>query len=265
MNDLVVQSTELATDVGMTDEVSWTPSADMDLQTYLSIGKTFQQIQRSIAYWMGDWLCYGENRFGEAYSQALDESGKANETLVKWRAVAARVPKEIRRKELSWTHAFYTAYCTERLRGPLLDLAVNMNLSSRELKEITRLKDDLVDDLVNASKENISRESFLKLVNKFKLGDIERSPKDDEEGDDAQEEDKDDVPFSDLDDDDEEAPGEEVPSRSGLSSDDVLDFWENTGVALKFCGVSEAIWEGVAVRAGQDKTGKLVLIWEEIP
>lgn len=54
MNEIVAQSHELATEVGLTDEVSWTPSADMNLETYLSIGKTFQQIQKSIAFWMGD-------------------------------------------------------------------------------------------------------------------------------------------------------------------------------------------------------------------
>lgn len=256
MNEIVAQSHELATEVGLTDEVSWTPSADMNLETYLSIGKTFQQIQKSIAFWMGDWLCYGENRFGEAYSQALDDSGKANETLIKWRSVAARVPKEIRRKELSWTHTFYTAYCTERLRGPLLNLAVNMNLSSRELKEITRLKDNFIDDLIIAAKENIGREDFLRLLNRFRLGEIDKSPKTDDD---------DDLPFSDTNNlgDDEGSVEEDEPT--GLNYDAVQDFWENAGTPLKFCGVNEAVWDGIVVRPALDSKNRLILIWEAAP
>lgn len=263
MNELVKQNTELATDVGMTDEISWTPRADLTLEEYEAIGRTFQQIQHSLAWWMGDWLNYGEKKFGEVAMQAIESTGKSLETLLKWKAVAARVSREIRQKDLSWTHHFYITYASEELRGPLLEMALNMGLSSRELKDVEKLADNLIEDLIIAVEEGIERESFLNLVNKFKLGAIDKpkpEPKDDDEEDD------DELPFSDLDSDDDEADDSDRSAIDlGLSSEDVFDFWENAGTALTFCSRSQAMWEGLAVRAGMDANGKLVLIWEELP
>lgn len=256
MNDIVAQSTELATDIGMTDEVSWMPSSDMNLETYLSIGKTFQQIQKSIAFWMGDWLCYGENRFGEAYSQALENTGRQNETLIKWRSVAARVPRDIRRKELSWTHTFYVAYCTEYLRGPLLDLAVNMNLSSRELKDVARLEDNLIEDLITCASEGIEHDAFMSLVNRFKLHEIDKPAKPEKDDDEDEEE----LPFSDLGDDGKE----DASARPGLDPETVTDWWENAETPMVFCGPKEAIWQGLMVTAGVDRWGNAILIWETV-
>lgn len=259
MNELVAQNTDLAHDIGITDEVSWTPGTDMDFDKYQSIGRTFQQIQRSLAYWVGDWLCYGENRFGEAYAQALEDTGKANETLIKWQAVARRVPKSIRQKDLTWTHHFYVAYIDEDQRGDMLQMALNMGLSSRELKDCAALDYDQRYDLMVAASEGIDKESFLKLVNKFKLGDIDKPKKEKKEKDDEEEEEE--LPFSDLGEDDEE-PADNM--RVGLDDDTVTDFWENCEAPLLFLGPREAIWQGICVRVGVDKLGNPRLIWEAV-
>lgn len=265
MNQLVAQSSDLATEVGETTEVSWTAPADLTFEHYQQIGRTFQQIQRSIAWWVGDWLNEGERRFGDMYLQAIEETGKSYETLIKWKAVSDRIAKDIRQKSLSWTHHFYVAYVDADQRGPLLECALNVGLSSRELMQVAKLDWNQREDLMVAASEGIDHDSFMRLVNKFRLGldandDVARPEEDDE--------DEEDLPFTDLDgvdDEDEDALPPDAPHLHGLDYDSVMDFWENNGSPLKFCGQSEAIWEGMAVRAGQDEAGRLILIWEQIP
>lgn len=234
----------------------------MDFEQYQAIGRTFQQIQRSLAYWMGDWLCYGENRFGEAYAQALDDTGKANETLIKWRQVALRVPRSIRRASLSWTHHFYVAFIEEDQRGDLLEMAENMGLSSRELKEVAKLDYDLRYDLMVAASEGIEREGFMALLNRFKMGVIdkpkkERKPKDDEEGDDEEA----DGDYEDMDNEDD---GDEDTPEKGLDPETVTDWWENAETPVVFVGPNTTIWQGLMVTASIDRWGSPILIWETV-
>src|SRR5690349_21279091 len=109
-----------ATDIGEVDEISWNAPATMTFEEWQAMGRTLYQIGVSHIWWMGDWLNLGERRFGEMYSQALDLTGLAYETLNKYKQVSARVPKDIRQADLSWSHHFAVAYTEESLRGPLL-------------------------------------------------------------------------------------------------------------------------------------------------
>lgn len=263
VNEIVTQGTSLADgNIGMTDEVSWTPPDNITMEQYLEIGHTFQQIQRSLSWWYGDLLNFGERKFGEEFAQAVDDSGKALETLIKWKAVANRIPREIRQAGLSHTHHFYVAYVDADQRGDLLTMALNMGLSSRELKEVVKLDYFLREDLIAASKRGIDHSEFMRLLNKLKLGEITNEKDDDEKEREGEE----DIPFSDLDDnDDEEEEASAEEDHAGLNYDDVFDFWENKGVSLRYCGTNEVIWEGISVRAAVDKNNKLLLIWEEIP
>jgi hypothetical protein len=55
-------------------------------------------------WWLGDWLRYGEAEHGEKYSQALDATDYAYQTLNSARLVAERVEAKRRRKGLTWGH-----------------------------------------------------------------------------------------------------------------------------------------------------------------
>lgn len=272
MNQLVTQqmSTDLASSVGETTEVSWTAPADLTLEQYRQIGRTFQQIKRSLAWWLGDWMNEGERRFEDAYLQAIEDSGKALETLIKWKAVADRLPRHIRVAELSWTHHFYVAYVEIEQRAPLLNLALNAGLSSRELKEVTKLPLNLRDDVMSAAEEGMEHDELMALVNRLKLGAIGKPTRpllDDDDEDEEKEEKEEEIPFSDLDGDEDDDSTMEVEDsgREGLSCEDLFDYWENSGVPLTFCGQSEAIWQGLAVRAAMDGEGRMILVWEELP
>lgn len=255
MNELVTQSAELATSIGTTDEVSWTPPADMDFDTFQRIGNTFQQIKYSLSYWLGDWLVAGEERFGDAAYQAVPESGKSHETLLKFRAVAFRIPKEIRQPSLTWTHSFYCAYIPEEQRGPLLEIAANVGLSSRELKDVVKLDDDTRYEFILAVQNYVdeegpmTREVFFPLLNRFRLGDIGEPKK--EAADDNEEDEE-------SDDSDDEG----VDTSEEVAEDDLLDFWENAGVPITTYSKYGVFWGSISARAAIDGKGKAYIIWE---
>lgn len=254
MNDLATRpGTELATDIGETTEISWTAPAEMDFPTFQAIGNTFQQIKESLSWWLGDWLHAGEERFGESAYQAVPDNGKSYETLLKFKAVAFRVPKHIRRSDLSWTHHFYVAYVPEEQRGYLLEMAANIGLTSRELKDVTKLDDDtryqfiLAVESYTTEQGPMSRDTFFNLLNRFRLGEVDdRRDRDDDEDDD----------------DDEDSPLDDADTRP-VEFDDVTDFWENAGVPLQSIGTNQAVWQGMIVYAAMNDKGKAVLIWEE--
>lgn len=257
MNELMTQSADLATDIGQTDEVSWTGSENMDFEQYQAIGKTFQQIQRSLAYWVGDWLNFGEKKFGDIAAQAVDDTDKSIETLLKWKAVAFRVPRQLRLIAPTWTHAFYVAYVPEEQRGPLLQMALNVGLTSRELKDVVKLDDDtryqfiLAYDNYMAEQGPVTREIFFPMLNRFKLNRL------DGDGKPERDEDEDD------DEDDEDSSSNTTYSEEAVR-EDVQDFWENEGQPVTFINDYSTFWSSISVRAALDKHGKARLIWEKV-
>lgn len=267
MNDLMHTNSELAGEIGETTEVSWTPPEHMTYEQYERIGRTFQQINRSLAWWLGDWMVHGEKKFGEMYAQAIEMTNLSVETLMKYKAVAERVGKDIRQASLSWTHHFYVAYVEDDQRGDLLAMAANLGLSSRELKDVAKLDWHARLELLAAEDAGVSKEDFMRLLNKLRLG--QGYDEDDESGARPEEDDEDDLPFTDLDESDadpieEFSPYDGEGETVGLDLDTVLDYWEQRGAPVKFVGKREIIWEGMAVRAALEN-GEPVLIWEEIP
>ena len=78
---------------------------DLTYDQWESIGQAFQPLSEAIKWWRGDWLAYGEHRFGERYSQGVTEAtGATYDTLRKEAWVATRVPFGIRIHTLTWSH-----------------------------------------------------------------------------------------------------------------------------------------------------------------
>lgn len=53
---------------------------------------------------VGDWLIYGEKRYGELAAQAIDIKGWSEETVRVYSWVAKSVPMENRREDLTFKH-----------------------------------------------------------------------------------------------------------------------------------------------------------------
>ena len=149
MADIMRKRNELASDIGETTEVSWSPPKNLSYETWEQIGNTLQTINGAVNWWIGDWLNVGERKWGDTYTQAINTTDASIESLKKYKAVSERIDKSIRVPELSWTHHFHVAYIPEEQRGPLLAIAEYYELSSRELKALvgrtTQERSDVID------------------------------------------------------------------------------------------------------------------------
>jgi hypothetical protein len=83
---------------------SWQPQGDMSFEQWEAAGNELQTMGRAWQFWIGDWLLYGEHKFGEKYAQAIDLTGLEYKTLANIVSVAKRVDPSRRRETLSWSH-----------------------------------------------------------------------------------------------------------------------------------------------------------------
>ena len=80
--------------------VSGSPS----FEEWQACGEFLTQAEKAIQFWIGDWLNYGERRYGETYAQAIDDTGLDYQTLKKAKWVASNVELVRRRTNLSFSH-----------------------------------------------------------------------------------------------------------------------------------------------------------------
>lgn len=69
-----------------------------------AVGRKLGNVGRAVMWWIGDWINYGEDVYGEKYSQALEVTGYDYETLRAAGWVAGKVETVRRRTVLSWSH-----------------------------------------------------------------------------------------------------------------------------------------------------------------
>ena len=86
------------------DETQLALPAGMEFEQWERLGENLQRLATSHQWWVGDWLNYGEEWFGEEHAQAIGMAGVEHKTLRNWQWVARRVPAELRNPELSWSH-----------------------------------------------------------------------------------------------------------------------------------------------------------------
>lgn len=106
----------------------------LDYEAWVNVGGTLRTMTESLAWWWGDWLNYGERKYGEKYSQAMDLSGKDYSTLNSWRWVAERIEFVRRRTNLSWSHHAEVATLEAPAQDEWLGRAQAEGMSRRELR-----------------------------------------------------------------------------------------------------------------------------------
>jgi len=105
---------------------------------WLEQGRRLGVIGRGVGWWIGDWLRYGNERFGERYVRAARITGYDVQTLMNMVYVASRFEPEQRRESLSWSHHAELAALEVDERARWLELAAARRLSVRCLREELR-------------------------------------------------------------------------------------------------------------------------------
>jgi hypothetical protein len=117
---------------------SWTPTADLELPAWAEAGRRLGAIGRGVGWWIGDWLRYGNRRFGERYARAKRITGYDVQTLMNMTYVASRFESSRRRGSLSFSHHAELAALDQPAQERWLDRAEAERLSVRCLREELR-------------------------------------------------------------------------------------------------------------------------------
>jgi hypothetical protein len=113
---------------------AWTPRQELDLREWLEQGRRLGAVGRGVAWWIGDWLLYGNHRYGERYPRAVRATGYDVQSLMNMAYVASRFSFERRRAGLSWSHHAEVAALSVEEQERWLALAEQERMSVRSLR-----------------------------------------------------------------------------------------------------------------------------------
>jgi len=128
--------------VGMT-QTSLVLPPDLSFEDYTEVGEFLFRLKAqreaeldTINWFIGDWLQFGEHKWGERYAQAVTETGLAYQTLANIQWTVAKFEDVSRRKErLTFTHHAAVAALPEADADELLDEAEEQGWSSYTVRE----------------------------------------------------------------------------------------------------------------------------------
>jgi hypothetical protein len=116
----------------------WSPWDDLDVAEWIIQGRRLGTIGRGVAWWIGDWVNYGNAKFGQKYSRAARITGYDVQSLMNMSYVASRFNCSRRRENLSWSHHAELAGLAIEYQEMWLENAERKHLSVRGLRETVR-------------------------------------------------------------------------------------------------------------------------------
>lgn len=143
-------------------------------EDWLKIGEALQKANTAVQWWIGDWLNFGERKYGEKYSQAIEETPYAYETLRKFANVAKKVEMGVRTPNLSFDHHLRIAYLEPKYQAKWLKEAIKESWSVKELRQAIRRADISGTPLLTEGLSiNTELGDFRELIRKLKPNSID--------------------------------------------------------------------------------------------
>ncbi|HEV7807186.1 MAG TPA: hypothetical protein VGO80_15295 [Solirubrobacteraceae bacterium] len=118
--------------------ISWIASDEMGFEQWVLNGRRLGAVGRGVGWWIGDWLRYGNARYGEKYAQAAKITGYDTQTLMNMVYVAGNIDPALRREKLSWSHHAEVAAMEPAQQRQWLDRAEESRLSVQDLRLLLR-------------------------------------------------------------------------------------------------------------------------------
>lgn len=111
-------------------------SEELSFDEWDSLGLKLAPIGKSIGFIIGDWINYGEGRYGEKYEEALKRTGIDYGTLRNYAYVARRIQLSLRNDNLGYhIHATVAKLKTDDEKEFWLGMAEKHDLSVRRLRK----------------------------------------------------------------------------------------------------------------------------------
>ena len=90
-------------------EADWEPPETLTIEEWQSVGEMLKLIDGAVMWWLGDWLAFGERKYGEMYAQALGATEYKYQALADAVWVSNNVEFSVRTENLTWSHHKYVA------------------------------------------------------------------------------------------------------------------------------------------------------------
>jgi len=114
--------------------VAWVVNGTLELADWVAAGRNLGAMGRCSQWWLGDWIRYGNTKFGERYARAASITGYDSQTLMNMVYVASRFEISRRRENLSWSHHETVASLAVGEQERWLDHASKERLSIVDLR-----------------------------------------------------------------------------------------------------------------------------------
>lgn len=105
---------------------------------WVGVGARIAQISNASAWWLGDWLIYGERAYGQRYAEALDMTQLDYQTLRNYAWVARSFDPSRRRAGVSFGHHAELAAHPDAEQDLWLERAQRLAWSRNELRRQLR-------------------------------------------------------------------------------------------------------------------------------
>lgn len=133
MNNLNPSDKFLITPTGL--EVIGKPTFD----EWMAFGQVLWGIKSAVQWALADWITYGEQKFGDKYAQAIDETKQSYQTLANYVWVGKRFETSRRRGNLSFSHHEAVAAIPDPvIRDQLLTEAATRKLNRDEIRKLAK-------------------------------------------------------------------------------------------------------------------------------
>ena len=110
----------------------------LPFEQWLALGEKICKLEGAVLWWWGDWLLYGEKRYPDRYSQALEATDYSYQTLRNAAWVAGQFPVSSRLDTVPWSFHQEVAKQAPEVAQVLLHTAEAEGWTQRELREAVR-------------------------------------------------------------------------------------------------------------------------------
>jgi hypothetical protein len=139
--------------------VAWIAEDGLELAEWSRAGQRLAVMNRSSPWWVGDWIRYGNEKFGEKYSRATSITGYDRQTLMNMVYVASNFEISRRRESLSWSHHESLAALSVGEQERWLDHAAEHKMSVADLRlELRSRQRKNNDDLAPANGDSLDQQ-----------------------------------------------------------------------------------------------------------
>lgn len=155
---------------------------ELSFEEWDALGQKLAPVGKSIGFIIGDWINYGEKRWGDKYEEAILRTGMAYQTLRNYAYVARRVQLSCRHDKLGFEHHYVVA----KLKSPgeqehWLGMAAKHGLGKRRLQKSINFGRLATEQEVVGDPHDKRHTTYLSLLNKIRRwwqDQVEKAPVD---------------------------------------------------------------------------------------